>query len=442
MNQPTSPESRRRSEASITPAKRTPSQRWWIALCLGAFGLLILWPSEAHAYTWMLRHGYAKCTTCHTDPSGGETLNHMGRVTSQTLLSHKWGDDASLDNTSKFLFGVNEPDSVRLGGSIRGLGVYDLDSSSGAAFPMQADLYGSAQFGGFRLGASVGASRASGRYEHTDKALIAGELTDDEMVAVSRSHWLGYEVADQMLLRAGRIAMPFGLRLTEHTMWVRDVTYTDRESDQSHGVAFAYWRGKIRAEIMAVIGNFQLEEADNREMGYAGYAEYLLDSKIAVGLSSLYMMSPLGLYSGVEDEVRQAHGVMGRWSPTQSLVLMMEANALLSSYRSFGYVGFLMADFEPIQGLHIMLSGEALDRGTPDSDLIVSPTLANPTPTIPVGAEILPEFEDSGPGNGEPRLGGWLSVNWFPVTHVDLRVDLVARQNRPLTLLTQAHIYF
>ena len=44
---------------------------------------------DAHAYAWMIRHGYAKCSTCHTDPSGGETLTHMGRVQGQLLMGSK-----------------------------------------------------------------------------------------------------------------------------------------------------------------------------------------------------------------------------------------------------------------------------------------------------------------------------------------------------------------
>jgi len=45
-----------------------------------------LYPSRAHAYTWMIKHGYASCPVCHADPSGGELLTAYGRVQSDELL--------------------------------------------------------------------------------------------------------------------------------------------------------------------------------------------------------------------------------------------------------------------------------------------------------------------------------------------------------------------
>jgi hypothetical protein len=45
-------------------------------------------------------------------------------------------------------------------------------------------------------------------------------------------------------------------------------------------------------------------------------------------------------------------------------------------------------------------------------------------------------------GAGKPSFGGWLSVNWFFFTHFDWRLDLVARQEQPLTVQSQLHFYF
>jgi hypothetical protein len=296
---------------------------------------------------------------------------------------------------------------------------------------MQADLYGSMQFGALSTGFSVGASRASGRWEHTDKAVLAGELERGSFVAVSRNHWLGFEPAARMLIRAGRLNLPFGLRVSEHTLWVRDETRTDRESDQQHGLAFAYWRGQIHAEVMAIAGNFQLPEDSTRERGYAGYLELIPFSQLAIGLNSMLLQSSTGLVSRLPDEQRQAHGLTIRYSPFPMLAVLAEGDALLHSHREFGYVGVLVADVEPISGVHLMLTGEALDRG--------QSTEALPTPPlVPAVAE------DAGPspGYGEPRYGGWASVAWFPWPHFDLRADLVARQTRPLQVQLMGHLYF
>jgi hypothetical protein len=78
----------------------------------------------------------------------------------------------------------------------------------------------------------------------------------------------------------------------------------------------------------------------------------------------------------------------------------------------------LQADYELIQGLHFIGTGEILDNGKPKA------------------------AADAQSGAGKPELGGWLSVGWFSFTHFDARVDIVARQNSAPTLQAQMHYYF
>src|SRR5262245_14136796 len=68
-----------------------PGLRLLLAL---APALAVLLTSEpAAAYTWMIRHGYATCVTCHTDPSGGELLTPYGRVQGDLILRMRYGKD-------------------------------------------------------------------------------------------------------------------------------------------------------------------------------------------------------------------------------------------------------------------------------------------------------------------------------------------------------------
>src|SRR6187402_1417041 len=124
---------------------------------------------SAHAYAWMIRHGFSECGGCHVDPMGGETLTGMGRVMGQTLMTSQYGGQTPTD-AAMFLYGIPEPDNVRLGGSFRGLSIYDFDTNNPRVFPMQMDLYGAAFAGNFVFAASLGVSRASARYEHSSKA--------------------------------------------------------------------------------------------------------------------------------------------------------------------------------------------------------------------------------------------------------------------------------
>jgi hypothetical protein len=369
----------------------------------------------AQAYAWMIRHGFAECGDCHVDPMGGETLTGMGRVTSETLLSSAWSE-AQPSKVAELLFGaVTEPDAVRLGGSFRGMSIANFETGRVSAFPMQADLYGAGYAGKLSLGLSLGVSRASRRYEHASKARLVGNVEDEGLLLVSRNHWIAYDLTQQLKLRAGRLNLPFGIRTPEHTLWVRSETLTDRESDQQHGISLVYTGGPVRAELLASLGNFQIAPDAIRERGYSGYLEYLLEPRLALGVSSLVLVAQRERTVDEGVVSRQAHGLTARYAPWTPLVVLLEADAIKHTGAAFGYVGMATFDLEALRGLHFALIGELLNRGKPGA-----------------GAS---------PGDGETRFGSWLTVNWFFGPHFDLRTDLVIRQNRAEMLQTQLHFY-
>src|SRR5215470_7521571 len=116
------------------------------ALVLASALLVVSFASTSHAYPWMLKHGFAKCENCHTDPMGGETLTSFGRVMSETTLSTRWGKDEPT-SASQLLFGIPEPKELRIGGSFRMMDAFyrfkrGTQGSFYEAFPMQMDVYG------------------------------------------------------------------------------------------------------------------------------------------------------------------------------------------------------------------------------------------------------------------------------------------------------------
>lgn len=379
--------------------------------------------NEAHAYAWMVKHGYAKCSSCHTDPSGGETLSHMGRVQSQLLLSHAWGDDGpELTNQAKLFGGLDEPDSFRIGGSLRYMNIYSLATDTAeaefATFPMQMDAYGWGDLGIVQVGGSIGL----GNVDEGDAHMRAAQITSGEgLVPLSRNHYVGVEIGDHGLIRAGRLNLPFGVRIPEHVAWVRDSTKTDRESDQQHGLSFAYWGGPWRTEWMLVLGNFQVGPDDFRERGYSGQAEYLLASDVGIGVSSMILQSRSGPhFNPIGSKVlRHAHGVTARFSPVSDLAVLAEVDVLKTSGSGIGFTGFLQGDYEFIQGLHGILTLEALDQGKSEAAGAVA-----------------------GKGAGEPIFGVWGGVGWFFLTHFDLRLEAVYRQESATSIQSQLHYYF
>jgi hypothetical protein len=422
--------------------------------------------SPAHAYNWMIKHGYGGCPICHADPTGGELLTKYGRDMGDQFLRMRYGEsggasdsgsagtdfddfddfDDSDDDTSggaakkkkkeeepqeaavaaepstfpEFMFGlVPLPDEVLMGGSVRA--AWTLKSGSFRIFPMQLDVYGQFRVGDFRAGGSVGVARVAAGAPHARAAQITSGQ-GEEFNAISRTHFVGMDFMNQIVtLRAGRLNLPFGLRIPEHVMWAREATRTDRESDQQHGVAIAYNGDDLRGEIMGIAGNYQINPDEFRERGYSMYLEYMTSSRAAVGISSLVTKASVDRVFLEPDVMRMAHGAFLRGALGDHIALLVEANLLKRSTAELGYVGLLQLDVEPTQGLHLIGTGEVLDNGYPEG--------GGPTQSVRVESA------------GKPKLGGWLSAQWYFYTHFDVRVDLITRQTEETSILGQLHLY-
>ncbi len=384
-----------------------------LALVVTAFA------GSASAYPWMIRHDYGSCGVCHADPTGGGVLTEYGRAQGEILLRTHYGSDNAEDgepsSVSGFLWGAFEPPEwLLLGGSLRGLMLTNKSEGSPADtrfVQMQADLRAIFRKDMVRAGASVG-------FVHEGAQLAAVTHADKDNL-ISREHWAGVTLMDEALLvRAGRIALPFGIRNIEHTLWVRTTTRTDINTGQQHGVAVSYSGEDLRGEVMAIAGNFQLNPDDYRERGYAGFLEWTPMQRLSVGVDSLMTTTLLDVRDRVTT-FRQAHGAFVRAAPYPPLVLSAEGTALLRSptgaSTSLGYAGMLQGDYEPLQGVHGILTGEIMNEGID--------------------------------GNG-PSLGLWVSSAWFFAPHMDVRMDGIVRNvpagttnTNVLSLLLQLHAY-
>jgi hypothetical protein len=377
--------------------------------------------APAHAYPWTIKHGFFKCGSCHTDVSGGETLTHMGRAEAEQLLGWSASSAGAPHRYSQFLFGaLPEPGGLRLGGSYRHMLLYTARDgrtpSTTAQFPMQADVYGQVTAGMFVAGGSIGVARGITGSANARSAQLNRELGEGWLL-LSRSHFLGVQLDPWTLLRAGRLALPFGLRIPEHVLWVREATRTDRESDQQHGLGLAYAQGPLRAEGMVIAGNFQIYPDRYRERGYSAYAEYLLTPTAALGASSLLTFANEDRLTQQKRAVRQAHALTARVGLSPQWALLGEADLLKDGKRGWGGAGLVQLDYEALRGLHLVLTSELVDLGAPGGG------------------------RETAPGNGEPRMGGWLSLDLHFYSHLELRFDLVQRQESPLSAQAQLHLF-
>jgi hypothetical protein len=393
-----------------------------LTAALASLLLILLAGGRAQAFPSMIRHGYNVCQSCHADPSGAGLLTAYGRGLAETVLRTHWRKTSEEDDPGKisnFLFGlVPTPDWLLLQADGRGLTVVPLAPRSDAQFYlMQADLAAQVKIHRFRANGSLG---------FANKGALPASVTRGnqqlENRLVSRTYWLGVDLGadEQFLLRAGRMNLPFGVRSIEHTMFVRKTTRTNINDQQQEGVALAWNGSQLRAEVMAILGNFQLRPDDFRERGYSAYLEWALREKLALGVSSLIVHSNLdtGLLTPLW---RQVHGIFARWSPHEKVALTAESNLLFFSqppagiaaaHNVGGNASAVNVDYEPFQGVHLLGAAELQNKDI---------------------------------GTSSTDYGLWAGAWWFVLPHLDLRADVsrltVSSQNIT-SFLFQFHGYW
>jgi hypothetical protein len=183
-----------------------------------------------------------------------------------------------------------------------------------------------------------------------------------------------------------------------------------------------------------VLGNYQINPDAFRQRGYAGFIEAIVAPKMSVGASSLVNFAKQDYLSDTEgfalfNTIRQVHGAFARLTPAEPLVLLIEADATITTGSAGattapattmpGFVALIEADIEPVQGLHFLPAVETWIQGD----------YATPTGGVTTGKS----------------YSAWAGVLWFFAPHADLRFDFVATTvlNGPVQYyaLPQLHLY-
>ena len=186
---------------------------------------IVLVTARADAYPhFQLSSGTVQCAQCHLAPAGGGLLTQWGR--------EEGADTLSLGGNGQFLHGLVElPENVFIGGDFR---VAALANETGsdegtelAAFPMQADLAVRAGSESIAIAAVVGFRGAvrSGSPDAPPTNPPAGDAMSPSLRSyfVARELygiWQG-EAQSGAYARVGRFSPAYGLRLADHTAYVR-----------------------------------------------------------------------------------------------------------------------------------------------------------------------------------------------------------------------------
>src|SRR5450631_2727222 len=209
---------------------------------------------------------------------------------------------------------------------------------------MLLDARAEIKLGIFRAGGSIG----WGTTPFTLPAVVVTNAAADEML-LSRDYWVGLAPEDGLLIRLGRINLPFGMRNVEHTAWVRNNTQTDINYSQQSGLSVAFDNGHVRTEVMAILGNLNISPDAYRQRGFSGLVEVPVAKRATVGFSALVTRTELSLVAtpprpdGQPGQqglpgLRQVYGLFGRWAPIEPIVFVLEGDVFLNNNLGSGVV--------------------------------------------------------------------------------------------------------
>ena len=328
----------------------------------------------------------ATCAACHFAPAGGGLLTDFGKEQSV--------DPLSGGGNGAFLHGlVPLPNWLSIGGDFRLAGLINDDGSSTgtdrSVFPMQADL--SVRVGSDRL--SVFATGGLWRSVRS----VPGTSGFFPPMLISREHYLLWRPADSNLyVRAGRFFAPYGLRLVDHTTFIRRYLGTNL-FEETYGASIGYVTDPWEIHGTAFLAD-PLHPAD--EGGGGAVLAETRAGDAAIGASARadfrsqtarYQLGPYGKYwwevarlmlMGEVDGVRQnfdAAPDASRWQlvayagpvwmPVRGLSVGLAYELFMEDLRIRGvdrHAGDVWVSYLPWSHVEILLSGRAQQVGAAD----------------------------------------------------------------------------
>lgn len=283
---------------------------------IAALAITIGSAKTAHAYPEMIGKGYTNCGSCHYNPTGGGFINSYGMAAQQSAWPDEWKSDTVTHLRDGPLAKADVTGYDENGKAQLQVGL-DLDSrfmlttvpssvSSSVGFnffPMLLEVGGVAAWGKFVFYGGIGAKRP--------------EADGISWKALSREHWLQFKATDELSFRVGRMMLPFGLRIPDHTAFTR-ADFGFGYYGQTYAAEADYVSERVVASVAGSIGNPFDQPSQLRERGAAASVALNVAGRASVGASGLYQASDL-----VE---RSAVAVFGRVRLVEHLYAMGEVD--------------------------------------------------------------------------------------------------------------------
>jgi hypothetical protein len=376
---------------------------------LAILGLLVAAaaaPRAAHAYPqWQFSSGTSRCNQCHFAPAGGSLITNYARDAVGEDLS-------SWQGNGGFAFGLDLPSWLALGVDLRGAYLrHDAGNPEGAMqaiFPMQADAYARVAFAdslSLMVGVGYRGSARTASQDLGDNNFFPA--TGDRFI--SREHYLMWRSgAIGPYVRVGRFFAPYGLRLAEHTTYVR------RDNgfnllDETYGLSGGVVENSWELHVTGFIPDF-LRSFGHKQSGAAAMFEYRLADAYALGLDAKF--------STGDGAKRTGGGVFAKAYVAPIKTIFMAQGDLFHFQGDTGaatnqLIGYFGPTIFPVRGVWLSAYGEVSQ-----TDIKVKGTATTAV-------------------NGQ--------LNWFPYPHFELivqaRLQSPQQQESAKTLMAQLHVF-
>lgn len=263
--------------------------------------------------------GSVRCAQCHVSPAGGGILTPWGR--------EEASDAVSSGGNGAFLHGaVTLPDSLLLGGDLRVAALANevgaTDGTELAVFPMQADL--TAAVHASSAWTIVGVVGARGRVRSGAPDADSSDASEAEAPSlgsyvISREHYVMWRPDESagIYVRAGRFMAPYGLRLADHTAYVRRYLGMNLQ-EETYGVGAGWFGDTLEVHATAFVYD-PLQGASREELGGALLVEGQ-GSTIALGGSLRASVAPTS--------TRLQAGLHGKVAFGETLLLQAELDGI------------------------------------------------------------------------------------------------------------------
>lgn len=350
----------------------------------------------AEAEPMFLSKQYTRCATCHFSPTGGGLLTAYGRSLSNVELS-TFKSGAAATREHEFLYGAlgDSLGALQLGVTLRPARL-EVDFTGGSLsrnFMMNADVTVAYQKDRWTLYAEIG------RQGRSAKAEID-----------SFEHWVAFQSAKGVGIRAGRFLPAYGVRLADHTTYTRRSLGFDMH-DQIYGVELSRSSEKALFQVSLGPGRAASLIDDDGTAAFTASARAQFD---LAGSKSL-VLSALRRAASDRSGADTLGGVAFGFAPTRRWSVWTEGNVRSQEGgRGSSYTLANETSFEAYRGVWLKFTPQLR---------------TNPGDT----------------GGGVIRAGA--ALDWLPRTHVNLGLLYYRDKDRrssavTKTLLGQVHLYF